>query len=218
MKTRILAALAFGSMISLLGCSAEAEKAESHQQAAEKPAATATVGEAAPGFTLVDAGGEEHSLSDFAGKYVVLEWINFDCPFVKAHYSSGNIPTLQKEYAEKGVVWLSVCSSAPGKQGHFEGEALHDRITESGSAAAAYLIDADGTVGRMYEAKTTPHMYVIDPDGKLIYAGAIDSKATTDAAVVKSSTNYVAGALEAAMAGEDVPTAMSVPYGCSVKY
>lgn len=178
----------------------------------------ATVGQAAPQFTLMSASGNEHSLSDFKGKYVVLEWVNFDCPFVKAHYGSGNIPELQLYYADKGVVWLTVCSSAPGKQGYFAGEELTKRIKSENWQGKAYLIDADGTVGKAYGAKTTPHMYIISPEGTLVYAGAIDDTPTTKAAQIPESSSYVTAALDAAMNGKQIANASTTSYGCSVKY
>lgn len=178
----------------------------------------AKVGEPAPDFTLTDSEGSEHSLSDFEGKYVILEWINFDCPFVRKHYDSGNMQQLQKSYSDTGVVWLSVCSSAEGKQGYFAGEELDERIEKEGSNAAAYLIDESGEVGRMYGAKTTPHMYIINPKGTLIYAGGIDDKPSTDTDDIATAKNYVTLAMDAAMAGEEVPVKTSKPYGCSVKY
>ena len=178
----------------------------------------AKIDQQAPAFTLKDSQGESHSLSDFKGKYVVLEWINFDCPFVKKHYNSGNMQNLQKKYTGEDVVWLAVCSSAPGKQGHFDSEEITDRITEYGGAMTAYLIDEEGKVGKSYGAKTTPHMYVINPDGLLIYAGGIDNIPSADEADIPEATNYVAEALNAAMNGKDVETKTSKPYGCSVKY
>ena len=178
----------------------------------------ARVGSKAPDFTLTDAHGQKHTLSDLKGKYVVLEWINFECPFVKKHYSVGNMQTLQDEYGEKGVVWLSICSSAPGKQGYYEGEDLLSRLKQQKSEAAAYLIDADGTVGKMYGAKATPNMFVIDPDGILRYAGAIDDHPTPKPEDIPNSTNYVKAALDAVMAGKEVSVKTSAPYGCSVKY
>lgn len=187
-------------------------------QAETKATTTARVGAAAPDFTLTDAHGQQHSLSDFQGKYVVLEWVNYGCPFVKKHYNSGNMQKLQAQAAEKDVVWLTICSSAPKKQGYFEGEYLLQEIKTHESKAAAYLIDADGTVGRLYEARTTPNMYVIDPKGVLIYAGAIDDKPTVDPADIPSSVNYVNAALDAAMAGKEVAVKATQPYGCGVKY
>ncbi len=175
-------------------------------------------GDAAPDFTLPDSEGKTHSLKDHAGKWVVLEWVNFDCPFVRKHYRSGNMPALQKEWRETGVTWYSVNSSAPGKQGHFEGDELKARIASENSAADAYLLDTDGAVGRAYGAQATPHMFVIDPRGKVAYAGAIDDKPTTNLADVEGATNYVSAALTAAMAGKRVNPAATKAYGCSVKY
>jgi peroxiredoxin len=178
----------------------------------------AKLNEAAPDFKLTDSNGKSHTLSDFKGKWVVLEWVNFDCPFVRKHYDSGNMQNLQKAYMEKGVVWLSICSSADGKQGFFAGDELTDKIKEENVASAAYLIDADGTVGKKYGAKTTPHMFIIDPKGQLVYAGGIDDKRSTDVDDVKSAKNYVSMALDAGMAGKEIPVQSSKSYGCSVKY
>lgn len=181
-------------------------------------AADAKVGESAPGFTLVDANGNEHSLSDFEGKYVVLEWINYDCPFVKKHYDSGNMQSLQKEYTGKDVVWLAINSSAPGKQGNYSNEEINKRSSDHNANFTAYLVDASGEVGKSYGAKTTPHMYIVNPEGTLIYAGGIDDKPSTDTEDIATATNYVKAALDAAMNGEEVEVKVSQPYGCSVKY
>lgn len=181
-------------------------------------AASAAVGQAAPAFTLTDATGAQVSLADHAGSVVVLEWVNFDCPFVKKHYRSGNMQALQQRYAAQGVVWLAVCSSAPGKQGHFAGDALTSRIASEQFAGAHYLIDADGATGRAYGALTTPHMYVIDAAGNLAYHGAIDSVRSANPADIPSATNHVAEALDAVIAGNAVPTPATRAYGCSVKY
>jgi peroxiredoxin len=180
--------------------------------------ASPRIGEAAPLFTLKDLQGKEYSLADLKGKFVVLEWVNFDCPFVGKHYGSGNMQKLQKEYTEKGVTWLSICSSAEGKQGYFELPELKERIAEEKSVPTAYLIDESGEVGKKYEAKTTPHMFVINPEGILLYAGGIDDKPSTDRDDIKTATNYVSLALDAAMAGQEVKVTASKPYGCSVKY
>jgi peroxiredoxin len=180
--------------------------------------ASPRVGEAAPLFTLKDVQGNEYSLASLKGKFVVLEWVNFDCPFVRKHYRSGNMQSLQKQYKEKGVTWLSICSSAEGKQGYFEFTDLKERIAKENSVPTAYLIDESGDVGQKYEAKTTPHMFVINPDGILVYAGGIDDKPSTDLDDVKTATNYVRAALDAAMAGQEVKVTASKPYGCSVKY
>lgn len=178
----------------------------------------AKVGEAAPGFQLKDTQGKEWSLDSLIGKWVVLEWINFDCPFVKKHYGSGNMQALQKKWRDKDVVWLAINSSAEGKQGNFPPDALETRMAKEKIASTAYLLDADGSVGKLYGAKTTPHMYVIDPQGKLLYAGAIDDKPTTREKDIEGAVNYVTAALEAGMAGEAVETPATQPYGCSVKY
>ena len=141
-----------------------------------------------------------------------------DCPFVRKHYDSGNMQSLQKQYGKEGVVWLRICSSGLDKQGYFELDVIEKRLEKDKSMAAAYLIDADGTVGRMYAAKTTPHMYVINPKGVLIYAGAIDDIKSTNKADIEKATNYVSNCLDAAIKGEKIEVTTSVPYGCSVKY
>lgn len=182
------------------------------------PMETARVGKTAPDFTLTGVDGEKYTLSEMRGDYVVLEWINFDCPFVKKHYHSGNMQALQQKYRDQGVHWLTICSSAPGKQGYFEGEELTDRIEKEKWNGTAYLIDADGRVGKMYNAKTTPNMYVIDPEGVLLYAGAIDNKPTTKQDDIKGSVNYVVETMNAVTNGRDVEVAVTQPYGCSVKY
>ncbi len=178
----------------------------------------AEIDKTAPGFTLKDSNGKEHSLSDFKGKYVVLEWINFECPFVKKHYNSKNMQNLQKEYTGKDVVWLAVCSSAPGKQGNFDNAEINERLKDHDANLTAYLIDESGDVGRAYGAKTTPHMYVINPEGTLLYAGGIDSIPSADIDDIEDATNYVSAALDAAMGGKEIATKVSKPYGCSVKY
>jgi peroxiredoxin len=180
--------------------------------------AAAVVSEPAPDFRLTDSNGTPHSLGALKGKFVVLEWVNFDCPFVAKHYGTGNMQRLQKAYAGRGVVWLSVNSSAPGKQGNFPAARVNALLKEKGAAPTAYLIDADGTAGRAYGAKTTPHMFVIDPQGTVVYAGGIDDMPSTDAADVATAKNFVAAALDEALAGKPVTTASSAPYGCSVKY
>lgn len=188
--------------------------------AAFRPAdATETeIDQPAPDFTLVDSYGREHKLSDLRGKYVVLEWLNHGCPFVVKHYSSKNMQNLQKKYTGKGVVWYSIVSSAPGKQGHFPPEEANALSKEKGAAPTALLVDSDGKVGRLYGARTTPHMFIIDPEGKLIYNGAIDDTRSTDVEDVKTAKNYVSAALDEAMSGKPVTVATNQPYGCSVKY
>lgn len=176
------------------------------------------VGQPAPEFTLTDSNGQSHKLSDFKGKFVVLEWLNHGCPFVVKHYESGNMQNLQKEYTGKDVVWLSIVSSAPGKQGHMSPEETNRAKAEKGSAATAVLLDEDGTVGKLYDAKVTPELYVINPAGVLVYAGAIDDKKSTDPADVAGAKNYVKQALDEAMAGKPVSEPSTTAYGCSVKY
>lgn len=184
----------------------------------EVSAKSAKVDQPAPGFSLMDSNGKKHSLSDFKGKWVVLEWVNFGCPFVRKHYDSNNMQNLQKAYTDRGIVWLSICSSASGKQGHYEGEELTSQIKEEGSHATAYLIDEEGTVGKMYEAKTTPHMFIVNPEGVLVYAGGIDNIASSDKDDIKNATNYVKETLDAGLAGKEIAVKGSKPYGCSVKY
>jgi peroxiredoxin len=202
-KTRSLLTLAFAAVAALGSTSTGAD---------------AVIGAQAPSFTLPDSLGRSHALSQYAGRWVVLEWVNYDCPFVKKHYDSGNMQALQKEATGKGAVWLSVNSSAPGKQGNFTPDVIAARSSRHGAAFSAYLLDPTGAVGRAYGAKTTPHMYVIDPRGRLVYAGGIDDRPTTDVADVQGATNYVRAALDQAMAGRPVSVATSAPYGCSVKY
>jgi peroxiredoxin len=176
------------------------------------------VGKVAPEFSLPDTNGKTHSLAELNGKYVVLEWYQPDCPFVGKHYRSGNMQGLQKEYTAKGVTWLSIDSSAPGEEGNYPANKLNEIATRDGASRTALLLDPTGEVGRLYGAKTTPDMYVIDPKGILVYKGAIDNKRSTDLADVKTATNYVKTALDAVMAGKTVPTTATQPYGCSVKY
>ncbi len=180
--------------------------------------ASPEVGKPAPEFTLKDFSGQKHQLSDLKGKFVVLEWVNFGCPFVGKHYGSENMQKLQKEFVDKGVVWLSICSSAPGKQGNETPDAAKSAFAKFGSAATAYLVDEDGKVGRLYQAKTTPDMFVVNPAGVLIYAGAIDDKPTPDPSTVEGSNNYVKAALDEAISGKAISVPLTKPYGCSVKY
>lgn len=178
----------------------------------------ARVGAPAPEFTATDSNAKVHKLADYKGKVVVLEWHNQGCPYVKKHYDSGNMQRLQKEWTARGVVWLVVISSAPGKQGYVTPAQANEYLVKMNSAPTAVLLDPEGTLGRLYDAKTSPHMYVIDAKGVLVYNGAIDSKPTSDAADIPSSTNYVRQALEEVMAGKPVSVPTSTPYGCSVKY
>jgi peroxiredoxin len=177
------------------------------------------LGEAAPDWSLTDTNGKTHRLSDFRGKYVVLEWTNHQCPVVVRHYRAGNMQATQKWAKEKGVVWLSIVSSRPGSQGYVEPAQANEVIKEKGHVITAMLLDPSGTVGRKYGAKTTPHMYVIDPKGILIYNGAIDDNPSARTAEeMKAARNHVVMALTESMAGKPVSVPASQPYGCSVKY
>jgi len=176
------------------------------------------VGSAAPDFSLTDAKGKTHVLSNYKGKYVVLEWFNPECPFVRKHYGSGNMQKLQQEYTGKGVVWLSIDSSAPGAEGNLTGEQAEKITTAWKTHQTAFLLDPEGKAGRAYGAKNTPHMFVINPEGKIVYEGAIDSKRSPNPADIPNSTNYVKVALDESMSGKPVTTANTQPYGCSVKY
>jgi len=178
----------------------------------------ARVGEAAPAFSATDTKGKTHSLSDFKGRWVVLEWHNSGCPYVRKHYDGRNMQRLQKEWTGKGVVWLTVISSAEGQQGHVTAAEADAHVARMGAAPTAVLLDPQGTVGHAYEAKTTPHMFVINPQGLLIYNGAIDDKPTTDQADLATAANHVSAALTEAMAGRAVTTPTTRPYGCGVKY
>jgi hypothetical protein len=175
-------------------------------------------GAAAPGFTLTDVDGKTRSLSDHKGKWVVLEWVNHGCPFVEKHYGSGNMQALQSNFTSKGVVWLSIGSSAKGKEGFLSPAEWQQVIQEKNAAPTAVLLDGDGKTGRAYGAKTTPHMFVINPEGKLVYQGAIDSVPGTDPAEIAGAKNYVRQALEESLAGQPVSEPKTKPYGCSVKY
>ena len=192
----MLKALAFTTMIAL----------------AAPALAAPQVGAPAPAFRAVDSNGKARSLAEFKGNTVVLEWTNAGCPYVKKHYA-GNMQALQKAAAKDGVVWLTVNSGAPGKQGH-----VNAVVKANGAAPAAYLLDPQGVVGRAYAAKTTPHMYVVDAGGQLIYRGGIDDTPTADVADIKTAKNFVAAALTDVKAKRVVQVASSKPYGCSVKY
>jgi peroxiredoxin len=176
------------------------------------------VGSTAPDFSLTDAKGKTRSLSEYKGKYVVLEWFNPECPFVKKHYGSGNMQKLQQEYTGKGVVWLTIDSNAPGTEGNLTSEEAEKVMTSWKTHQSALLLDPEGKAGRAYGAKNTPNMVVIDPQGKIAYEGAIDSKATPNPADIPNSTNYVKAALDESLAGKPVTTSQTRPYGCSVKY
>jgi peroxiredoxin len=176
------------------------------------------VGDLAPNFTGTDSNGKSQTLSAYQGKYVVLEWSNRDCPYTRKHYSSGNMQSLQKMWTAKGIVWLTILSSAPGQEGYVTASEENAQIAKVHAAPTAAILDPKGTIGHDYEAKTTPHMFVIDPSGKVIYAGAIDDHPTTDSADIRISKNYVSETLTEAMAGGAVATSSTRPYGCAVKY
>jgi peroxiredoxin len=181
-------------------------------------AALAAIGQPAPDFSAKTVKGETVSLADFKGKVVVLEWTNFECPFVKKHYSSGNLPKLQETYTAKGVVWLTVSSAAEGKQGYLEPAKMAERAAAAGNKASHFLMDTDGRIGRAYGAKVTPHLFIINKEGVLAYDGAIDSMATTDIKDIQSATPLFSNALDAVLAGKEVSQAKNQPYGCGVKY
>jgi peroxiredoxin len=176
------------------------------------------VGSVAPDFSLTDASGKTHSLSQYKGKTVVLEWFNPECPFVKKHYGSGNMQKLQEEYTSKGIVWLTIDSNAPGTEGNLSPEQADKITTAWRTHQTALLLDPEGKVGRAYGAKNTPNMVVINPEGKIAYEGAIDSKATPNPADIPNSTNYVKAALDESLTGKPVSNPTTKPYGCSVKY
>ena len=180
--------------------------------------AAAIVGKPAPPIQLGDLEGKKVTLDAYKGKFVVLEWVNFECPFVGKHYGSGNMQALQKRYTEEDVVWLSICSSAPGKQGYMTVSEAKDLVEEQGASPSRFLLDPKGVAGKRYGAKTTPHMFVIDPRGIVVYNGAIDDKPSAKRADIETAKNYLVAALDASMAGKRVEIAASQPYGCSVKY
>lgn len=176
------------------------------------------INQMAPDFTLQAANGDMVKLSEHRGKYVVLEWTNHLCPFVKKHYDSGNMQALQKQYTDQGVVWLSVISSAEGKQGFVDSDGANQLTSGRGATPSHVLLDASGEVGKMYDAKTTPHMYIITPEGNLAYMGAIDSIKSASPADIPKATNYVQVAMNELMNGKAVSNPKTKPYGCSVKY
>lgn len=180
--------------------------------------AEAIPGQKAPPFEVMDATGKMQKLADYSGKWVVLEWFNKDCPYVKKHYGSGNMQKLQAAYGAKNVQWLTVASSAKGKEGYLDSADMVKLVASNKSAAKAVLMDTAGTVGKAYGAKTTPHMFVIDPKGTIVYAGAIDNNDSSDPKVIPASKNYVAAALDAGLAGNKIEVATARPYGCGVKY
>ena len=180
--------------------------------------ASPMIGQPAPSFTAVDSNGKSHTLAEFKGKTVVLEWTNNGCPYVRKHYGSGNMQKLQQDITSAGGIWLSIITSAPGKEGYVTGAQANELTTSRGAHPTAVLLDPTGVVGRAYEAQTTPHMFVIDAKGTLRYMGAIDDKPTTDPASVPIAHNYVRDAFKAVTAGGTVAQTATDPYGCSVKY
>ncbi|MGF1610303.1 MAG: thioredoxin family protein [Kiloniellales bacterium] len=181
-------------------------------------AAATEIGAAAPDFTAVDSYGTTHRLSDYRGKTVVLEWTNDGCPYVRKHYGTDNMQALQRDATDAGIVWLSVISSPPGTQGYAEPDEANRLTAERDAAPSAVLLDPKGEVGRAYDARVTPHMYIIDPAGRLVYKGGIDDKPTTRPADVETANNYVRAALADLAAGRPVAEAVTRPYGCTVKY
>ena len=178
----------------------------------------ARVGEPAPDFTATDSNGKVHKLSEYQGKYVALEWTNRGCPYTQKQYNSGNMQRLQREWTGRGVIWLTVVSSAPGKQGCVTASEENAYLKQANAAPTAVLLDSAGTLGHLYDAKTTPHIFIISPKGTLIYNGAIDDRPTTDPADVNGAKNYVSLALEEATSGKAISIPTTRPYGCSVKY
>ena len=178
----------------------------------------ATVGQPAPGFTAVDSNGKSRTLADYRGKYVVLEWHNQGCPYTKKHYESGNMQLLQKEITAQGVVWLTLISSSPGTQGYVTAKQADELTMSRKASPTAVLLDPTGVVGKSYGATNTPHMYLIDKAGLLVYAGAIDDRPTTRRADIQGAHNYVRAALEDMTAGRAVQTPVTRAYGCTVKY
>lgn len=186
--------------------------------ASEAAAAKPEVGAPAPTFTGTTASGETLSLEQYRGKTVVLEWTNHECPYVRKHYGAENMQALQKETTAEGIVWLTVISSAPGTQGYLEGPAALQEAAGKGAGPSAIVLDPEGQIGKAYDARVTPHMYIVDPDGRLVYKGGIDDKPTTSKADIATATNYVKLALAEMAEGKPVSNASTRPYGCSIKY
>ena len=176
------------------------------------------VGQPAPDFSGTASDGKSYHLADYRGKLVVLEWHNNGCPYTRKHYNSGNMQKLQKQWTARGVAWFTVISSAPGKQGYVNANDENTYMSKMGAAPTAALLDPTGAIGHLYDAKTTPQMIVINPQGVIVYDGAIDNRATSDLKDIQGATNYVGLALEQSMAGKNVDVAATRPYGCSVKY
>jgi peroxiredoxin len=180
--------------------------------------ASPEIGAPAPTFTAKDATGKTVDLAAYKGKTVVLEWTNHQCPYVKKHYESGNIPELQKKAIDQGVVWLQIISSAPGQQGYVTGDQAIKLNNDRNAAPTSVVLDSDGKVGKLYGAQTTPHIFIIDAHGTLVYKGGIDSIATTKKEDIAKAENYVSASLAALAAGKKIEKPVTKPYGCSVKY
>jgi len=172
----------------------------------------------APDFTLTDTRGRQHSLSQYRGQTVVLEWLNYECPYVRKHYEGGNMQALQSRYTDRGVVWLSIVSSAPGEQGHFSNAEMNRRTRVHGGHQTAVLMDPSGTVGRAYGARTTPQMVVITPGGEIAYNGAIDDRPSPNPSTLRGARSYISEAVDAVLASRTPAVTRTQPYGCSVKY
>ncbi len=181
-------------------------------------AAAIETGQRAPAFSVRDASGATRTLSEFSGRTVVLEWTNHGCPYVRKHYDAGNMQTLQRQAAEDGVVWLQIISSRPNAQGYLDAAGARARVATDNAAPAATLLDPDGVMGRAYDARVTPHMYIINPQGVIVYQGAIDDRPSARPASLEGATNYVSAALADLAAGRAVQTTDTTPYGCTVKY
>jgi peroxiredoxin len=191
---------------------------EQPEKTATAQAASVGINELAPDFSGIDSNGVTHNLKDFRGTTVVLEWTNHQCPFTGKHYSSGNMQALQAEATEQGIVWLSIVSSAPRQQGYVTAAEAKQITTDQKAQPTAVILDPTGEIGRLYSARTTPHMYVIDPEGTLRYMGGIDNIPSADPADIASATNYVQGALTSLSSGQPIDPNVTQPYGCSVKY
>lgn len=194
------------------------ESAAGVSVAASPKAAAVRPGAAAPDFTGTDSNGQTRRLSDFKGKVVVLEWTNHQCPFVNKHYGTNNMQQLQKEATSKGVVWLSIVSSAPGQQGYVTANQANDLTKSRNAVPTAVILDPKGEIGRLYNARTTPHMYVVGPKGTMMYMGAIDDAPSSQTPDVQKANNYVRTALDEVLNGKPVSTSATQPYGCTVKY
>ena len=207
--------LACAAVLVLAACSPASETPPTK---AETPAASTAALPTAPAFTLVDADGVQRSLADFRGKTVVIEWTNEGCPYVKKHYSAGAMQALQREATADGVVWLTIISSAPGTQGFVEGEAARTIKAKHDGAWTHLLLDPTGQVGKLYDAKTTPDMRIIDPEGRLVFVGGIDDRPTNKVEDLEGANNFVRAALTDMEAGRPVATPFAQPYGCAIKY